>query len=344
MILSLRWYGRDDPVTLRHIRQIPGVEGVVGSCFDIPVGRPWPPDRVQALCDEAADEELSVVAIESIPVHEDIKRGLPTRDRYIEAFGRSLEAVSDCGIPVVCYNFMPAFDWIRTDVAHRLPDGSTTMSYDHQDLQSVDIARLSKALPAWVSSYSEGELAAVRAAYEGVSTRMLWDHLAYFLENLVPVASSVGVRLALHPDDPPWPILGLPRVITDPAALERVCDLVDDPANGVTYCTGSLGAQPDCDLVAGALSLGARDRIHFVHARNVKTTGLKTFRETEHPSRFGDVDMRAVLKALRETGFSGPLRPDHGRMIWGETGRPGYGLHDRALGAMYLQGLWEGLG
>ncbi|MDX1739709.1 MAG: mannonate dehydratase [Rhodothermales bacterium] len=344
MRLSLRWYGTEDPVTLRHIRQIPGVEGIVGSCFDMPVGQPWPSDRVQALCDEAAAEDLSVVAIESIPVHEDIKRGLPTRDAYIEAFGRSLEAVSECGVPVVCYNFMPAFDWIRTDVAFRLPDGSTTMSYDHGDLHSTDLTRLSRTLPAWVSSYSADELVAVQAAYENVSAGMLWDNLAYFLENVVPVAASVGVRLALHPDDPPWPVFGLPRIVADPMALERVCDLVDDPANGVTYCTGSLGAQPDSDLVAGVMSLGARGRIHFVHARNVKTTGQQVFWETEHPSRFGDVDMRAVMKALQATAFSGPLRPDHGRMIWGETGRPGYGLNDRALGAMYLQGLWEGLG
>ncbi len=171
----------------------------------------------------------------------------------------------------------------------------------------------------------------------------MWEHLAYFLERVAPVAESCGVRLAIHPDDPPWPIFGLPRIIGDGDALARLIDLVPSPANGITFCTGSLGASPDNDLPAIARRIGARKRIHFAHCRNVAITGPRDFREVPHPSRFGDVDMFAVLRALRDTGFNGPMRPDHGRMIWGETGRPGYGLYDRALGAMYLQGLWEGL-
>jgi mannonate dehydratase len=148
--------------------------------------------------------------------------------------------------------------------------------------------------------------------------------------------------LALHPDDPPWPVLGVPRIVVNLAALQRITSLVDRQANGITFCTGSLGALPSNDLPAMVRSLSGR--IHFAHCRNVRVTGTQRFVETPHPSRFGDVDMRSVLCALRETGFHGPMRPDHGRMIWGETGRAGYGLYDRALGAMYLQGLWEGLG
>jgi mannonate dehydratase len=149
--------------------------------------------------------------------------------------------------------------------------------------------------------------------------------------------------MAIHPDDPPWPIFGLPRIITNAAALERLLRLVDRPANGVTFCTGSLGADAGNDLPAMARRLSKLGRLHFAHCRNVKRTGPRRFHETSHPSACGDVDMLAVLQVLADTGFSGPMRPDHGRMIWDERGRPGYGLFDRALGAMYLQGLWEGV-
>jgi mannonate dehydratase len=183
----------------------------------------------------------------------------------------------------------------------------------------------------------------LRNAYRSVSESQLWDNLAHFLERVIPVAESSNVQMALHPDDPPWSIFGLPRIITSGAALERVTSIVDEPANGITFCAGSLAADPDNDLASIVRRLGVKRRIHFVHCRNIKRTGVRAFRETAHPSEHGDVDMRAVLAALHETGFSGPIRSDHGRMIWGESGRPGYGLHDRALGAMYLHGLWEGL-
>jgi mannonate dehydratase len=157
------------------------------------------------------------------------------------------------------------------------------------------------------------------------------------------VAERAGVKLALHPDDPPWPIFGLPRILTGGAALDRLVDLAASPSNGVTFCTGSLGARADNDLPAIARRLGARGRIHFAHCRNVAITGERRFHETPHPTAYGHVDMVAVLRELRDAGFTGPIRPDHGRMIWGERGRPGYGLYDRALGATYLAGVWEAL-
>jgi mannonate dehydratase len=171
----------------------------------------------------------------------------------------------------------------------------------------------------------------------------LWENLRWFLERVVPVAEASGVRLAIHPDDPPWPIFSLPRIVTNGAALERIVRLVDSPANGVTFCTGSLGVIPGTDLPAMVRRLGGMGRIHFAHCRNVRVTGERQFHETSHPSSLGDVDMFEVLRALRDTGFDGPLRPDHGRMIWNERGRAGYGLYDRALGAAYLHGLWEGI-
>jgi mannonate dehydratase len=186
-------------------------------------------------------------------------------------------------------------------------------------------------------------MAALLAAYRGVTNEQMWEHLAHFLERIVPVAEEAGVVMALHPDDPPWPIFGLPRIITDCAALERVVSLVDRPANGLTFCTGSLGSRPDNDVVAMARRFASIGRINFAHCRNVCLTGERRFHEVPHPSIYGDVDMRGVLAALRDGGFKGPMRSDHGRMIWGEQGRAGYGLHDRALGATYLYGLWEGL-
>ena len=159
----------------------------------------------------------------------------------------------------------------------------------------------------------------------------------------IPVAEEAGVVMAIHPDDPPWPIFGLPRIITDEAALERLVHIVDSPSNGITFCTGSLGPNSEVDLIRSIRTVGAMGRIHLVHARNIKRTGEKSFRECEHSSGAGDVNLYEVIKALVDIGFTGAIRPDHGRMIWGERGKPGYGLYDRALGAMYLAGLWEAI-
>jgi mannonate dehydratase len=343
MQMTFRWFGPSDPIPLQYIRQIPGVRGVVSALYDVPVGETWPRSGIERLAESIDAAGLSLSVIESIPVHEDIKLGRPKRDRLIAHYGESVRHMGELGIRVLCYNFMPVFDWTRTDLAFALDDGSTALSYDHAALERIDLSRGTGDLPGWATAYSAAELRALLLAYRHVTSEQLWEHLAYFLERVVPVAESVGVRLAIHPDDPPWPIFGLPRVVTSGAAFERLVGLVDSPVNGVTFCTGSLGADPANDLPAIARSLGSRGRIHFAHCRNVRITGERQFHEAPHPSALGNVDMRAVLAALRDVGFSGPMRPDHGRMIWGERGRPGYGLHDRALGATYLYGLWEGL-
>ncbi len=342
-MITFRWFGRGDPIPLAHIRQIPAVRGIVSACYDVPVGDAWPLDRLLALRDDVERAGLALTVIESIPIHEDIKLGRPTRDRLIDDYCESVRNTGRAGVPVVCYNFMPVFDWMRTDLALPLDDGSTALSFDDSALAAIDLSRGTAELPGWAAAYTPQELAALRNAYRSVSESQLWDNLAHFLERVIPVAESSNVQMALHPDDPPWSIFGLPRIITSGAALERVTSIVDEPANGITFCAGSLAADPDNDLASIVRRLGAKGRIHFVHCRNIKRTGVRAFRETAHPSEHGDVDMRAVLAALHETGFSGPIRSDHGRMIWGESGRPGYGLHDRALGAMYLHGLWEGL-
>jgi mannonate dehydratase len=340
MYLTFRWFGPHDPVRLEYVRQIPGVEGVVTALHDVPAGEIWSRDALAQRAEELDRVGLRFSVVESIPVHEDIKLGRPTRDTLIENYRRSVCHMGELGISVLCYNFMPVFDWVRTSLAQRMDDGSTTLAYDHRTLDSIDLVRMSE-LPAWATKYDTESLAALLDAYRSVEPEQLWENLAYFLERLIPVAEQAGVLLALHPDDPPWPVFGIPRIVTDGAALERVTRLVDRPANGITFCTGSLGVLPSNDLPAIARSLAGR--VHFAHCRNVRVDGEKRFHETPHPSRFGDVDMRAVLTALADTGFAGPARSDHGRMIWDESGLPGYGLHDRALGAMYLQGLWEGV-
>ncbi|MCU0625172.1 MAG: mannonate dehydratase [Gemmatimonadaceae bacterium] len=339
MRLGFRWFGEGDPVRLAHIRQIPGMRAIVSSLHDLPPGAAWPRDRVARLRDTVERHGLSLGVIESIPVHEDIKLGRPARDALIDAWCASLEAVGSEGVPVVCYNFMPVFDWTRTELARVDDDGALALAYDDAALAAIDLARGTGDLPGWGAAYDARALGALLQAWRAVSAEQLWEHLAYFLERVVPVAARVGVKLAMHPDDPPWPIFGLPRIITDGDALVRLTRLVDDPHNGITFCTGSLGAAHADALPAMVRRVAGR--IHFAHCRNVKVTAPRVFHESAHPTAYGSVDMYAVLRALHDTGFDGPMRPDHGRMIWDETGRPGYGLHDRALGATYLYGLWE---
>jgi mannonate dehydratase len=342
-MITFRWFGPRDPISLAYIRQVPAVRGIVGALFDIPVGDVWPLDRVAALREQVEQHGLSLSVIESIPVHEDIKLGRPTRDRLIDNYCDSVRNLGRAGVPVLCYNFMPVFDWTRTELARRLDDGSTALAFDDAALAKIDLSRGTADLPGWATAYTAADLGKLLDAYRSVNENRLWENLAYFLERVVPVAASSGVRMALHPDDPPWSIFGLPRIITDGAALARVTKIVDDAANGITFCGGSLAADPRNDLTAIIRCLGEKSRIHFAHCRNIKRTGPRSFQETAHPSDLGDINMHSVLEALHETGFTGPIRSDHGRMIWGESGQPGYGLYDRALGAMYLHGLWEGI-
>jgi mannonate dehydratase len=341
MYMTFRWYGPDDEVSLQSIRQIPGVTGIVSSLYHRPSGEAWEEAELLELKRDVEEAGLDLKVIESVPVHEDIKLGRSSRDRYIENYCRSIENIGMLDIPVICYNFMPVFDWTRTDLARPLEDGSTTLAYDDRALTDIDLSKGTGNLPGWGAAYSAEELNELRQAYASIEEEQLWANLGYFLEQVVPVAEENGVALGIHPDDPPWSIFDLPRIITDEAALQRVVDLVDSPANGLTICTGSLGPDPDNDLPRIIRRFGRQGRIHFAHCRNIRRTGKKVFHETPHPSSFGDVHMLEVMKAYADVGYEGPVRPDHGRMIWGETGRPGYGLYDRALGASYLNGLWE---
>lgn len=339
--MTFRWFGRGDAVTLDRIRQIPGITGIVCSLYDVAPGVAWPKSQIEALRDEIGEAGFRFSVAESIPVHEDIKLGRPERDRWIDNYCESVRRLGECGVGVVCYNFMPLFDWMRTDLEMRLEDGSTTVAYDHRVVEAMDLSRGLPKLTAWVTGFDGPTLAGLLSVYQTMDGETLWDNLGYFLQRVVPAAESAKVSLALHPDDPPWGMFGVPRIITDGPALERLVSLVDRPANGITFCTGSLGALASNDLPAMIRTVGRR--IHFAHCRNVRLTGDHQFYEAAHPTPCGDVPMRDVMLALSELGFNGPMRPDHGRMIWGETGRTASGLYDRALGATYLQGLWEGV-
>jgi len=339
MKVTFRWFGPDDPVTLGEIRQIPGVTGIITSAFDIPADQVVPSERFEELAALCEAEGFTLDAIESIPVHEDIKLGRDNRDELIGVFNESLRNAGKAGIPVVCYNFMLAFDWIRTDLAMKLDDGSTALSYNHKDLETLDLTR---ELPAWSTTYTPETLEAMLAAARALSEEELWANLQYFLERVVPVAEEAGVLLAIHPDDPPWPVLGIPRIITSEENLDRFLRLVDRHHNGLALCSGSLGANPDNDIPQIARRFSGEGRIHFAHIRNIRFTGEKEFHESAHLSSEGSLDLFEIIKAYHDTGFTGPMRPDHGRNLWGEERKPGYGLFDRAIGAAYLQGLWEG--
>lgn len=338
MHVGFRWYGPEDPVTLKQIRQIPAVPHIVSALHDIPAGTAWTRAAVERHRDVIAEAGLEWTVVESIPVPESVKLQSDGCEAALEAWCETLHAVASSGIRVVCYNFMPVFDWLRTDLSRELPDGSFTMAFDQSDLGQFDL-EAGFDLPAWANAYGPGDLPRLLAQYEGVDEERLWDALASFLETVVPVAESLGVALAIHPDDPPWSIFGLPRIITDAAALRRLTGLADSPSNGITFCTGSLGALPDNDLVAMAREFAPS--VHFAHARNVRHLGPGRFEETAHPE--GDLNLAGIVTALAEGGFDGTIRPDHGRMIWGETGKAGYGLFDRALGATYLRGILDGL-
>ena len=227
-----------------------------------------------------------------------------------------------------------------------LPDGSTSLVYYQEQVDQVNplASDSDLTLPGWDASYTREELKQVVAEYNSMSEEDLWDNLKYFLEAVIPTAASCGVNMAIHEDDPCWSIFGLPRIITCEENLDRFLKLVDDPHNGITLCTGSLGCSAENDVVKMAGKYAAMGRIHFVHARNVAVLeDNRGFEERAHLSACGSLDMFAILKALHDNGFDGYIRPDHGRMIWGETGRAGYGLYDRALGATYLNGIWEAL-
>ncbi len=350
MQMTLRWFGPGiDTVSLWQIRQIPGVSGVVSTLYDMAPGALWPRERITALREEAEAAGLALLGIESVNIHDDIKTGAAGRDKYIENYIATLKELGEQNVHVICYNFMPVFDWTRSDLQKPREDGATVLAYDQAVIDAINPGKIFEQmqsgsngflLPGWEPE----RLARIQdlfKAYEGIDEDKLFDNLVYFLKAIGPVCEKYDIRMAIHPDDPPWPVFGLPRIMTGLEGFERLLAAVDKPYNGLTLCTGSLGANPQTDIPAVIRKVGKR--VHFAHTRNLRHTGPGQFEESAHLSRDGSLDMYEILKAFHDAGFEGLMRPDHGRAIWGEKSMPGYGLYDRALGASYLLGLWEAI-
>lgn len=347
MNMTFRWYGRNnDTVNLDQVKQIPGVKGIVWALHHKPVGEVWEREEIQSEIEYIESYGFHADVVESVNIHESIKLGNEGRNRYIENYKQTIRNLGEFGVKVICYNFMPVFDWTRTDLFHKLPDGSTALFYEKSKVENRDPQELIKTfssysdmtLPGWEPE-KIGKIKELFEAYKNVTEDDLWINLDFFLNEILPVAEEAGIKMAIHPDDPPWSIFGLPRIMTGRESLRKLLAISDSPSNGITFCTGSLGVNPDNDMVALAAEFAKRSP--FAHIRNVKIFENGDFIETSHFTADGSIDIKGVVKRLSDIQYEGYVRPDHGRHIWGEKCRPGYGLYDRGLGIMYILGLWD---
>jgi len=353
MKMTFRWFGEGrDSVSLKQIKQIPGCTGLMGVLDQYAAGEEWPLEVIQDYVKHVHEAGLEAEVIESVNIHEDIKLGKPSRDRYIENYIKTIKSLAQCGVKVIVYNFMPIFDWLRTDLAHVIPeDGSNSLYFDEAELAGMtpiqiveNTAKSSNgfSLPGWEPERLT-ELQSVLEQYQSIDEDKLRENYKYFLDAIIPTCEEVGIVMACHPDDPAWPIFGLPRIAHSQADFDKIVKLHDSPSNTVCLCTGSLGSDPANDIPSIIRHFGKMNRIGCAHVRNIKFLGHHKFRESSHLSSDGSLDMYEIMKALYETCPDTYVRPDHGRMIWDEVGRPGYGLYDRALGIAYLNGLWEAI-
>ncbi|VEA68604.1 Mannonate dehydratase [Serratia rubidaea] len=378
-----RWYGPNDPVSLDDVRQA-GASGVVTALHHIANGEVWPVDEIKARQALLAEKGLVWSVVESIPVHEDIKTQRGDAARYIANYQQSLRNLAACGIDTVCYNFMPILDWTRTDLAYQLPDGSKALRFDQIAFAAFDLHILQRAgaeqdysadeqaqAQAYFAAMSEAEIAKLTgniiaglpgaeegytleqfrarlAEYAGIDKAQLRQNMAIFLRAIVPVAEEAGIRLAVHPDDPPRPILGLPRIVSTIEDMQWLKECVDSIYNGFTMCTGSYGVRADNDLVKMIETFG--DRIHFTHLRaTCREENPKTFHEGAHLQ--GDVDMVAVIEAIlseeQRRLRAGdrrpiPMRPDHGHQMLDDLRKktnPGYSAIGRLKGLAEIRGV-----
>ena len=350
MEMTLRWYGTGyDSVTLKQIRQIPGVSGVITTLYDTLPGEIWTPERIAAMKQEVEASGLRVSGIESVNVHDAVKAGTAERDEMIDHYIQTLKNLGEADIHMVCYNFMPVFDWTRTELARQRADGSTVLAYTQKAVDALNPEKMFASigadtngfiLPGWEPERM-ARMQELFELYRSIDEEQLFENLRIFLEAIMPVCDRYNINMAIHPDDPAWSVFGLPRIIINEANIQRMMSMVDNPHNGVTFCSGSYGTNLENDLPHMIRSL--KGRIHFAHVRNLKFNSPDDFEESAHLSSDGSFDMYEIMKALYDINFDGPIRPDHGRMIWDEKAMPGYGLYDRALGATYLNGLWEAI-
>ena len=347
MQMTFRWYGEgNDSITQEQIRQIPGVTGLVWALHDKAAGEVWEVEEIEKMRRQIEDYGFHMDVVESVNVHDDIKIGLPSREKYIENYRQTLRNLAQFGVKVVTYNFMPIFDWTRTDLFHPMDDGSTALYYekakiqqDYKEMADYILKNLhGMTFPGWEPERM-AKLDALFETYRLVTKEKLWENLKYFLDAIMPTCHETGIKMAIHQDDPPWDIFGIPRLLVDKEAIGHLLSMVDDPHNCLCLCSGSLGA--NCKNDVPDIIRSYCDRIAFAHIRNVKHFPNGDFTEASHRDCDGDVGILEIMRAYHECGFDGYVRPDHGRHIWGEQCRPGYGLYDRALGIMYLWGCWD---
>ena len=352
MQMGFRWYGEDnDTIKLSDIKQIPGVTSIVWALHHKLPGEVWEPEEIAEVKKQVEAYGFNIDVVESVNVHDDIKIGLPTRDMYIENYKQTLRNLSKFGVKIVCYNFMPIFDWTRSDLFRPMGDGSTALFYEKEMIQSdykamsdyilEFTAKYNMSFPGWEPERM-AKLDQLFKDYKDVDHEKLWANLKYFLEALMPTCEECNIKMAIHMDDPPWDIFGLPRLMTCEANIDRLLKMVDNPHNCLTLCSGSLNADPNNNVAD--IVRKHHKRIAFAHVRNIKHFPNGDFSEASHRDCDGETGILDILKAYHDCGYEGYIRPDHGRHLWGEGPgniRPGYGLYDRAMGIMYMLGVWD---